>query len=85
MKELKISKLFPNKVLTKEEAYWVRRYYQFFCFEPIGTEEVADEKSFYEMTQQNLNWLDDFISDGKSIVEQARRELPYFEKYAYGE
>lgn len=81
--KLYIQKLFPNKSLSLEEFTWVQKYISFFGFEPIQTEDVNDETSFYEMTKANLNWLDDFISDGKNIIENYTRALPYFELFAY--
>ena len=78
-----ISKLFPNKVLTNEEAEWVRRYYGFFGFEPIETEMVVDEVTFIAMVKRNVIWLEDFVNDGINSIERNARELPYYQKVVY--
>lgn len=82
-KKLMISKLFPNKALTNEEAEWVRRYYSFFGFEPIETEMVVDEFTFITMVKKNVIWLEDFVNDGINFIEKNARELPYYEKVVY--
>ena len=81
LEELK--KLFPNKVLTNEEAEWVRRYYNFFGFEPIETEMVVDEVTFIAMVKKNVIWLEDFVNDGINSIEKNARELPYYNKVVY--
>jgi len=83
MAELMISKLFPNKVLTEEEEEWVRKYHSFFEFNPRGTEQVTDEASFLKMAKDNAVWLELFVQDGISAIEEAARELPYYEELTY--
>ena len=79
----KISHLFPGKVLTNEEVHWVRQFIGHFGFEPLYTDEVIDEKSFYQMTRKNHYHVEEFVRDGQSILSAAARELPYHDDYAY--
>lgn len=80
---IQISKLFPNKKLTKQEVSWVRNFYNFFGIEPMSTEAVRTDSDFWKMTEVNIEWLEHWVNDGIRRLEQKRRDLPYHDRMAY--
>ncbi len=78
-----ISKLFPNKRLSKEEAAWIKQFQNWFCFDPHGTEFVTDEASFYEMVEENTSWMDAFVQEGIEFLDKKKYELPHFKTVIY--
>ena len=65
--------------LTAKEQEWCRAFENHSGFEPIYCEMVTSNTGFYEMTQQNHQWLHSHLTDAITMSELAVKELEYYD------
>lgn len=72
---------FPNKKLTQEEIDWCYKY-QYLSFDaPIMySEDVVDEKTFFDMVDKNIVHLEECLKDTISSINNFTKKMDSYKR-----